>query len=79
MRGQLGDARHQAGLMRGRLDALEATNAAYMDELETLRQNFSTVPASGVGIAGRSARRTGAARKPVLTVRKDRGVKESTE
>ena len=35
---QLGDARHQAGVLQGRLDAVQATNVTLHEELAALRQ-----------------------------------------
>ncbi|TAM00332.1 MAG: ATPase [Paraburkholderia sp.] len=66
LRTQLGDARQQLGLVQGRLDAAEATGAAQVRELNTLRQRLSAEPAStGAGPArGRRQPRVGGAKKP---------------
>jgi Plasmid replication region DNA-binding N-term len=80
LRGQLGDARHQAGLLQGRLDALETTSAAYVREIDTLRQQLPAMPASSAAVPrARLPRRTAAATKlgaPVLRKRRSRGAAE---
>jgi predicted nucleic acid-binding Zn-ribbon protein len=38
LQAQLGDARHQAGVLQGRLDAVQATNATLQQELAAVRQ-----------------------------------------
>ncbi|AFT89979.1 DNA-binding protein [Paraburkholderia phenoliruptrix] len=38
LQAQLGDARHQAGVLQGRLDAVQATNVTLQEELAALRQ-----------------------------------------
>jgi chromosome segregation ATPase len=77
---QLGDARHQAGLLQGRLDALEATSGGYVREIATLRQQLSAMPTStGAVPRARLPRRTAAATKSGATVirkRRSRGAAE---
>jgi chromosome segregation ATPase len=81
LRGQLGDARQQVGLLQGRLAAIEATTAAYVHEIESLRQRLSTVLASGAATVSRSRvpRRTAAARKQGGAVVRKRGSKGPVE
>jgi chromosome segregation ATPase len=62
---QLGDARQQVGVLEGSLDAVRRTNAGYVEELQTLRQQrMESMPG---GTAGRGARRAG---KPVAAARR---------
>jgi chromosome segregation ATPase len=77
LQAQLGDARHQAGLLKGRLDAVEATSAAYLQELGDLRRQLSAVPARHPATAGRG--RAGAARKVATPARKVRRSKGPAE
>jgi chromosome segregation ATPase len=74
LRTQLGDARHQIGLLQGRLDAVEATRAAYAREIDTLRQQLSAAPASTASLPARDRRppRGTAAKKPTVPVRRPR-------
>ncbi|CAE6868844.1 hypothetical protein R69746_08276 [Paraburkholderia aspalathi] len=46
LQAQLGDARHQAGVLQGHLDAIRAANSAYARELELLRRQLLPAPAS---------------------------------
>jgi Plasmid replication region DNA-binding N-term len=48
LRSQLGDARHQVGLLQGRLDAIETTSAEHVREIGNLRQQLaaSTPPST---------------------------------
>ena len=62
---QLGDTRQQVGVLEGSLDALRRTNAGYVEELQTLRQQHSASMPGGT--AGRGARRAG---KPVAAARR---------
>jgi len=77
LRAQLGDARHQAGLLRGRLDAVEATSAAYAREIDNLRQQLSVAPVAATAEVsrGRVSQRGRAAKEPGVTVPRRRGLK----
>ncbi|WP_109477227.1 DNA-binding protein [Paraburkholderia sp. C35] len=70
MQAQLGDARHQAGVLQGRFDAVQATNVALQEQLAALRDpgadhahpgRTKTVPTRPTVV--RSARTSGPARK----------------
>ncbi|ACC76273.1 DNA-binding protein [Paraburkholderia caribensis] len=52
LQAQLGDARHQAGVLQGRLDAVQATNVTLQEELAALRQ--ADVRHAGPGRPGRA-------------------------
>jgi chromosome segregation ATPase len=79
LRGQLGDARHQAGLLQGRLDALEATSATYVRELDALRAKLSAKSVSTEASARSGVPRgAGATRKSVAPIRKRGAPKRAT-
>jgi len=69
---QLGDLRHQAGMLEGRLDAMRTSQVAQAQELERLRQKTS-----GPGSAARRAPRRAARHSadPVKTAVRKPGVK----
>jgi len=68
---QLGDLRHQAGMLEGRLEALRASHEAQARELEAARQKGAGATAAAPRRAARSAGRPGAdAAKPLRAVRK---------
>ncbi|WP_157634111.1 hypothetical protein [Burkholderia ubonensis] len=69
LRTQLGDARHQIGVLQGRLDAAESSSAASARELDTLRQQLSAMPSSSARVSPRPLRRDRAAKKPTLLLR----------
>jgi len=66
---QLGDARHQAGVLQGRLDAVQASNATLQEQLAARREADSITPAVRAKSAparqsaARPARTPGPARK----------------
>jgi uncharacterized protein YhaN len=68
LQAQLGDARHQAGVLQGRLDAVQATNVTLQQQLAALRQadTHEARPARPVRAkgapAGTTAARPGASR-----------------
>ncbi|MBB5470929.1 uncharacterized protein YhaN [Paraburkholderia sp. Clong3] len=64
LRAQIGDARHQAGMLQGRLDAVLATNVALQQQLAALRQ-ADTRDARPARAKAASARPTAA--RPALT------------
>ncbi|WP_322004654.1 DNA-binding protein [Paraburkholderia tropica] len=72
LQGQLGDLRHQAGVLEGRLEALRATHAAQAKELDAARGKSGS--ASAQAPARRAPRRAGrpaeAAAKPLRPARK---------
>jgi Plasmid replication region DNA-binding N-term len=76
LQAQVGDARHQTGLLQGRLDAVEAANAAYMKKLEALRQGATAEPTvrSEIGVRRRVSRSDGTSSNPTA-VRKARARK----
>ncbi|KVH78791.1 ATPase [Burkholderia ubonensis] len=71
LRTQLGEARHQIGVLQGRLDAAESSSAASARELDTLRQQLSAMPSSSAKVSPRDRppRRGRAAKKPTLPLR----------
>ncbi|HHV7524833.1 TPA: DNA-binding protein [Burkholderia orbicola] len=77
LRTQLGDARHQIGVLQGRLEAADSTSATYARELDTLRQQLSAMLASTAKVPPRDRRprRGSAAKKPGLPLRTQRGPK----
>ncbi|SOF01754.1 replication region DNA-binding N-term [Burkholderia sp. OK233] len=79
MQAQLGDARHQAGVLQGHLDAIRAANSAYAQELEILRRQPLTAPASrpATGAHRRSPQSEGTVRKVGSPARKRRASKGS--
>jgi uncharacterized protein YhaN len=79
MQAQLGDARHQAGVLQGHLDAIRAANSAYAQELEILRRQPLTAPASRpeTGAHRSSTHSKGTVRKAGSAVRKRRAAKGS--
>ncbi|WP_176317571.1 DNA-binding protein [Burkholderia vietnamiensis] len=74
LRTQLGDARHQIGVLQGRLEAAESASAASARELDTLRQKLSVIPASSAKVPPRDRRPRsgGAAKKPASPLRMQR-------
>jgi hypothetical protein len=56
LRTQLGEARHQVGVLQGRLEAVEASRVADARELDALRQQLSAVPAPAPAAAPRDRR-----------------------
>ncbi|WP_321888249.1 DNA-binding protein [Paraburkholderia bannensis] len=75
---QLGDLRHQAGMLEGRLDAMRAIHATQTEELETLRSKAKAVtPPNNAPVARRTPRRaarsTDGAAKPLRVMRKKSG------
>ncbi|WOD14150.1 DNA-binding protein [Paraburkholderia kirstenboschensis] len=79
MQAQLGDARHQAGVLQGHLDAIRAANSAYAQELEILRRQPLTAPASRpeTGAHRSSPHSKGTVRKAGSAARKRRASKGS--
>ncbi|MBT2792784.1 DNA-binding protein [Paraburkholderia strydomiana] len=79
LQAQLGDARHQAGVLQGHLDAIRVVNSAYAQELEILRRQPLTAPASrpGTGARRNSPQSKGAVRKAAAPARKRRASKGS--
>ncbi|MFP3606772.1 DNA-binding protein [Paraburkholderia sp. SIMBA_053] len=77
LQAQLGDARHQAGVLQGHLDAIRAANSAYVQELEMLRRQPLTAPASrpGTGARRSSPQSKGAVGKTGSPARKRRASK----
>lgn len=73
LQAQMGDLRHQAGMLEGRLDALRANHEAQARELEEARQRGATASAT-VAAARRTTRRAGrpadASAKPLRAARK---------
>lgn len=65
LQAQLGDLRQQLGVTEGRLDAARSASAAYVDELEALRQKLRSAPTPRRGAAaGRGVpKQTGSGRK----------------
>ncbi len=69
MQTQLGDARHQTGVLQGRLDAAQGTNETLQEELAARREADSIAPAARAKTAparqsaARPARTPGPARK----------------
>ncbi|EUC12671.1 DNA-binding protein [Paraburkholderia hospita] len=70
LQAQLGDARHQAGVLQGRLDAVQATNATLQQQLAAVRQAGAhearpvrAKSATARPAATRTARTPGPARK----------------
>ncbi|BDC46063.1 hypothetical protein [Paraburkholderia terrae] len=59
LQAQLGDARHQAGVLQGRLDAVQATNATLQQQLAARRDVDDSV--------GRPARAKAALARPTAT------------
>lgn len=59
LQAQLGDARHQAGVLQGRLDAVQATNEALQEQLAARRDVDDS--------AGRPARAKAALARPIAT------------
>ena len=58
LQAQLGDARHQAGVLQGRLDAVQATNVTLQQQLAARRDVDES--------AGRPARAKAAPERPAL-------------
>ncbi|CAE6955985.1 DNA-binding protein [Paraburkholderia domus] len=79
MQAQLGDARHQAGVLQGHLDAIRAANTAYAQELEILRHQSLVAPASRpeTGAHRSSTHSKGTVRKTGSAARKRRASKGS--
>ncbi|MFM0395015.1 DNA-binding protein [Paraburkholderia phytofirmans] len=79
MQAQLGDARHQAGVLQGHLDAIRAANSAHAQELEILRRQPLTAPASRpeTGARRSSPQSKGTVRKAGSPARKRRASKGS--
>jgi chromosome segregation ATPase len=79
LQAQLGDARHQAGVLQGHLDAIRAANSAYVQELEMLRRQPLTAPASrpGTGARRSSPQSKGTVGKTGSPARKRRASKGS--
>jgi hypothetical protein len=84
LQAQLGDARHQAGVMQGRLDAEQAANATLQRQVAVLRDAAAQPVAAKAAVArpaaSRPARTPGPARKAASTApgktpgrRKNRG------
>ncbi|AOJ64563.1 ATPase (plasmid) [Burkholderia ubonensis] len=72
LRTQLGDARQQVGHLHGQLDAAEATRAADLREIETLRKQLAAAPASTAGGPARERpppSKRGATKKPAVPLR----------
>ncbi|AUT75931.1 ATPase [Paraburkholderia hospita] len=65
LQAQLGDARHQAGVLQGRLDAVQATNATLQQQLAAMREadTHEARPVRAKSAATRPARTPGPARK----------------
>ncbi|MFL9869878.1 ATPase [Paraburkholderia fungorum] len=76
---QLGDARHQAGVLQGHLDAIRAANSAYAQELEILRRQPLIAPASRpeTGVHRSAPKSKGTVRKVGTPARKRRTSKGS--
>lgn len=55
---QLGDARHQAGVLQGRLDAIQAENARLQAEMMTLRETATRAPETRPSSASTGVRKT---------------------
>lgn len=75
LQGQLGDLRHQAGMLEGRLEALRTAHAAQTQELEALRSKANaaapTNKATGTRRSPRrAARSTDSAATPMRVMRK---------
>jgi chromosome segregation ATPase len=70
LQAQLGDLRHQAGMLEGHLEAMRANHAAQAQELETLRQNPAAAGQSARRAASRAGRPAADAAKPLRPVRK---------
>ncbi|MBB3259902.1 chromosome segregation ATPase [Paraburkholderia bannensis] len=75
LQGQLGDLRHQAGMLEGRLDALRTAHATQTEELETLRSKANAAAPAHVAPGARrtprrAARATDSAAKPLRVMRK---------
>jgi chromosome segregation ATPase len=80
LQGQLGDLRHQAGVLEGRLEALRASHTAQAQELEALRINAGEAAGAGSTLPVRRVqRRAGrspeAPAKPLRPARKTAGKK----
>jgi chromosome segregation ATPase len=58
MQAQLGDVRHQAGVLRGRLDAVQAENVRVQAEMMTLRQAATRAQETRSSSASTGVRRT---------------------
>ncbi|SDI35980.1 replication region DNA-binding N-term [Paraburkholderia phenazinium] len=77
LRSQLADARHQVGLLQGRLAAAEATSGASVEEIGSLRQQLSVMSRSAAAAVprGRPLRRAASVKKPGAPVLGKRGSK----
>ncbi|MFL9876545.1 DNA-binding protein [Paraburkholderia megapolitana] len=53
LQAQLGDARHQAGVLQGRLDAVQAENVRLQAEITSLRERKARVPIAPVNVPER--------------------------
>ncbi|KAA0998146.1 ATPase [Paraburkholderia panacisoli] len=58
MQAQLGDARHQAGVLQGRLDAVQAENNRLQAEMMTLREAATRAPETRSSSASAGVRKT---------------------
>lgn len=67
---QLGDMRHQAGMLEGRLDALRASHDAQARELEAARERTAVAAPAARRAPRRSGRAAAEVVKPVRAVRK---------
>lgn len=64
LQAQVGDARHRAGVVEGNLEALRSSNAAYINEIDGLRQQLTTAMAKRLETPKRVQSPTVKARKP---------------
>ncbi|MDE1181788.1 DNA-binding protein [Paraburkholderia sp.] len=79
LQAQLGDARHQAGVLQGRLDAAQATNARHAEDIESLRaslavQSLQAAQAAQVAQAAQAVQPAQIAPQPVARVSAPRPV-----
>jgi chromosome segregation ATPase len=68
MQAQLGDARHQAGVLQGRLDAVQAENLRLQAEMVALRQAEALARASRSSVAPAGARKAARTSRSARTV-----------
>jgi chromosome segregation ATPase len=75
LQGQLGDLRHQAGILEGRLEAMRTAHATQAEELETMRSKANQAVSANNApptrrTPRRAARSTDGAAKPLRVMRK---------